>query len=353
MFYEGLSSFQIDGEEEVNLKGPASKTGNPFYNRAMATNRDITMCIAAVHFEEALVRKKNYELFHHDLPTNSNNHVNNANNNTPHRNIPTYIIFDAMGGSGVRSLRFLCELPFLISHCTSHYTPALVTSSGHPVSIQTSSASEGSTLRTTDKPAEIVIHYNDISSTAVAGLKHNLMLCLKTGKATLKPCSEAMEKDLREQSEGKENTIRFNPFFSKDSDIAAGLTFRITSGDLRAYCLNNTFDFIDIDPFGSPVPFAEHAICAARKEGIIAVTATDTSSLAGAYPAVCMRRYWSIPTSGYNKHEMALRILIWRMVLAAASYDIGLFPVFSLSSDHFVRVFLKVKKSVKDAEAAL
>ncbi|MCU0373510.1 MAG: ATP-binding protein, partial [Ignavibacteria bacterium] len=41
------------------------------------------------------------------------------------------------------------------------------------------------------------------------------------------------------------------------------------------------FDYIDIDPFGSPCPFLDAAIKRLSRGGILAVTATDTSALAG------------------------------------------------------------------------
>ena len=38
------------------------------------------------------------------------------------------------------------------------------------------------------------------------------------------------------------------------------------------------FDYIDIDPFGSPNPFLAAAIGRITRNGIVAVTATDTAS---------------------------------------------------------------------------
>ena len=44
------------------------------------------------------------------------------------------------------------------------------------------------------------------------------------------------------------------------------------------------FDYIDIDPFGTPNPFLASAVARITREGIIAITATDTAALTGTYP---------------------------------------------------------------------
>jgi tRNA (guanine26-N2/guanine27-N2)-dimethyltransferase len=57
--------------------------------------------------------------------------------------------------------------------------------------------------------------------------------------------------------------------------------FKIFNQDANIFLLENKgFDYIDIDPFGSPNPFLDSALKAIAREGIIAVTATDTAPLA-------------------------------------------------------------------------
>lgn len=104
---------------------------------------------------------------------------------------------------------------------------------------------------------------------------------------------------------------------------------------------NKGFDYVDIDPFGTPVPFLESAIFSVKNRGILAITATDTASLSGTYPDKCLRRYSSksMRTDFYN--EMGLRILIYKAFLISFSFDIALIPMFSYSYRHYFRVFLK------------
>ncbi|MFH1649284.1 MAG: hypothetical protein ABIA93_01925 [Candidatus Woesearchaeota archaeon] len=113
------------------------------------------------------------------------------------------------------------------------------------------------------------------------------------------------------------------------------------------------FDFIDIDPFGTPVHVMKAAAQAIRENGIIAVNALDTAALSGTYPKTCLRRYWAVSLKCSLSKEIAMRILIRRFQLEAASFDKALEPIFSIKSKHFVRVFLKASKGADKANKML
>ena len=51
---------------------------------------------------------------------------------------------------------------------------------------------------------------------------------------------------------------------------------RILREDLRQVLAREAFQWIDLDPFGSPMPFLDGAIQAIGRRGVLAVTATDT-----------------------------------------------------------------------------
>eukprot|EP01031_Cornospumella_fuschlensis_P044924 gene44924-54946_t len=70
------------------------------------------------------------------------------------------------------------------------------------------------------------------------------------------------------------------------------------------------YDVIDLDPYGSAVPFLDGAVQAVRDGGLLCVTCTDMTALAGAYPEVCFAKYQSMPVKAKYGHEMALRILL-------------------------------------------
>jgi len=111
------------------------------------------------------------------------------------------------------------------------------------------------------------------------------------------------------------------------------------------------FSYIDIDPFGTPNPFLDSAAQRISRGGILAVTATDTSALAGTYPAATARKYWAIPSRTWVMHEVGLRILCRKVQLIGAQYEKALLPVLSVATDHYYRIFFLCDRShapVKD-----
>lgn len=104
------------------------------------------------------------------------------------------------------------------------------------------------------------------------------------------------------------------------------------------------FDYIDLDPFGSPVAFLDSACKRISRDGILAITATDTSALCGSFPDACKRKYAATPLRCPMMHELGLRILIKKCQEIAAQYDKALLPLFSYTKDHYMRVFFHCEK---------
>ena len=121
-----------------------------------------------------------------------------------------------------------------------------------------------------------------------------------------------------------------------------GVDAEATSRDLRDLLEGSSFDFVDVDPFGPPVPFLDAALEAARIPSGLGVTATDTAPLSGTYPDVCLRRYGARPYRGPQGHEVGLRILLAFCARLAAAHGKGVRPVLSFSSEHFLRTFLRI-----------
>jgi tRNA (guanine26-N2/guanine27-N2)-dimethyltransferase len=136
--------------------------------------------------------------------------------------------------------------------------------------------------------------------------------------------------------------------FSPDSDV------RVSSVDGNMFLMKSPgFDYIDVDPFGSPNPFLDSAVRRLSRRGILAVTATDTAALCGTYPRACLRKYWAVPRRDEQMHETGLRILIRKVQLVGAQYDKALLPVFSYSKDHYFRVFFRCSKGKAHADRVL
>ena len=128
----------------------------------------------------------------------------------------------------------------------------------------------------------------------------------------------------------------------------------IENEDANLFLLKSTgFDYTDVDPFGTPNPFLDAACKRLARDGILAVTATDTSALAGTYPQACIRKCWAAPKKDALMHETGLRILIRKIQLVAAQYDKALTPIFSYSKEHYMRVFLRNGKGKNKADEIL
>ncbi|MFH1432171.1 MAG: tRNA (guanine(10)-N(2))-dimethyltransferase [archaeon] len=115
----------------------------------------------------------------------------------------------------------------------------------------------------------------------------------------------------------------------------------------------NKFNFIDIDPFGSPAPFIDNAGRAVRHGGFLGVTATDLGPLAGTYPKTCLRRYGAKPIKTDIMHETGVRILAGHIIRTLSKHDKGFMPLLCFSSQHYYRIFGAVKKSRSFADKML
>ncbi len=113
------------------------------------------------------------------------------------------------------------------------------------------------------------------------------------------------------------------------------------------------FDYVDIDPFGSPNPFIDLVAKYGKHNAIIAITSTDTGALTGTHPRATFRKYWSKIVRTEMMHEFGLRILIKKMQLHGLSYDKALFPLLAYYKDHYFRIYFQIKKSKSLADEIL
>ncbi len=121
--------------------------------------------------------------------------------------------------------------------------------------------------------------------------------------------------------------------------------------DANEFLLSSSgFDYIDIDPFGSPNDFLDAGIKRISRNGILGITATDTSVLAGTYPKACLRNYWAFSFRNGFMHESALRILARKVQLVAAQYNKAMIPILSIAKEHYVRIFFKCIKGKKECD---
>jgi tRNA (guanine26-N2/guanine27-N2)-dimethyltransferase len=113
------------------------------------------------------------------------------------------------------------------------------------------------------------------------------------------------------------------------------------------------FDIIDVDPFGTPVPYLDSAFRALKNKGVLAVTATDLAPLCGVHAKACVRKYGGRPLRTEYCHELAVRLLAGCMAASAAKHDIGIRILFSHSSDHYIRIYSQIGYGAKKADENL
>lgn len=233
---EGATRLPIDADQRS--KGPAAKQGDaPFYNPAMALNRDLSVLLVA-----AEARRRGRELD----------------------------VADVLAGTGARSLRLANEVD-----------------------------------------APLIVHANDADP-------HGLAV-LQQGAREL----------------GVQNRIR------------------AVEGPARRFLADRRYDIVDVDPFGSPMPFLDAAVQATRHDGIVCLTATDTGALSGTYPKACRRRYGAEPFHATSwRQEVGLRILQANVVRAAGRTDRAAEPVFAVARGHWMRVAMRIKDGRAAADRA-
>jgi tRNA (guanine26-N2/guanine27-N2)-dimethyltransferase len=139
-----------------------------------------------------------------------------------------------------------------------------------------------------------------------------------------------------------------------------GLQDRVTVQHKDANCLlschgapRKRFDIVDVDPFGSPVPYLDSAIRALRNNGLLAVTATDLAPLCGVHSKACVRKYGGKPLRTEYCHELAVRLLAGCIATVAAKHAIGIRVVFSHCTDHYVRVYVAIGYGAKKADGSV
>jgi len=129
----------------------------------------------------------------------------------------------------------------------------------------------------------------------------------------------------------------------------------LDANELLAMCGRGRprYDYVDIDPAGTPAHFLENGFRGCGRGAILGATATDMSALAGAKPEPCIRKYDAKPLRTPFSKELALRILLGFMVRTAARLGLAATPILCFRKDHYVRVFVEVEGGKTPAKERL
>ncbi|MBN1455819.1 MAG: tRNA (guanine(10)-N(2))-dimethyltransferase [Methanomicrobia archaeon] len=110
------------------------------------------------------------------------------------------------------------------------------------------------------------------------------------------------------------------------------------------------YDIVDLDPFGSPVPYLDAACQSVKK--LLLVTATDTAPLCGAHTGG-LRNYGARPLNTEYHAEMGTRVLLGTVTRELARHDKAVKPLLSYAAAHFIRLIIQIERGAKKADTAV
>lgn len=164
------------------------------------------------------------------------------------------------------------------------------------------------------------------AATGIRGIRYALECKLKD--ATLIDINEEAYKAMK--ANVKRNKLKL--------EVANESIQEFASGCERA------FDVIDLDPFGTPVPYVNDLLKVAKDGTLLLVTATDTATLCGAQDKACVKLYASKPLRTELCQETSVRILLSFIARTAAQFNFGIEPLLCLSELHYMRVFVRLRQ---------
>ncbi|MDE1825761.1 MAG: methyltransferase [Candidatus Micrarchaeota archaeon] len=121
-----------------------------------------------------------------------------------------------------------------------------------------------------------------------------------------------------------------------------GVKATVLNTSIQEFCNteDESFDVIDLDPFGSAAPYIYDLMKAAKDNTLLMATATDTAVLCGASPLACIKTYGSQPLHNELCHEVGTRILINFVSRIAAQFNFGIEVKIAIANLHYIRIFL-------------
>ena len=112
----------------------------------------------------------------------------------------------------------------------------------------------------------------------------------------------------------------------------------------------NFFDVIDLDPYGTAIPFIDSCIHCSKNGALLCITFTDMPVLCGNCPETTLYKYGSIPYKINSCHEMAIRIALYSISSAASKYQKVIYPLFSYNAEFYIRLFMIIKNSPEECK---
>jgi len=118
----------------------------------------------------------------------------------------------------------------------------------------------------------------------------------------------------------------------------------------NCYNRQDYFDLVDVDGFGSPVPFVHACLSACAIGGLIYLTSTDGRTVTGRAPENCVADYGAYARIHPAVHEQGLRLILGNVQQQAASRGLGIKPMFSYFTGQTYRVMVRLVSSIQLTE---
>ena len=125
---------------------------------------------------------------------------------------------------------------------------------------------------------------------------------------------------------------------------------RYSMGDLCHIARGSEWQWLDIDPFGSPLRFLSPVIQAAAPRAVLEVSATDTAALTGSSRSALKRRYKARARPDALAHDTGLRILLATIARNAAQHGRTIEPLLSIWDGHHLRISTRIAHSPDAAD---
>jgi tRNA (guanine26-N2/guanine27-N2)-dimethyltransferase len=144
-----------------------------------------------------------------------------------------------------------------------------------------------------------------------------------------------------------------NTEIQKSNAKLNSLDLEIQRSDYFSAVSSRKWDYIDVDPFGTPSGLVDAAVINLKNNGILGVTMTDTANLEGKSLDKGQRIYGAKSIAGKFSREISTRIFVKYIIERGASLGRAGKPLLVLRDGHFIRAFVRFKKGNKVADASL
>ena len=119
------------------------------------------------------------------------------------------------------------------------------------------------------------------------------------------------------------------------------VSLQILHEDANMVLRKEKFELMDIDPFGSPAPYLDSAMCGLGHDSWLFVTATDTEAVCGYAPRAALRKYGVHVVRTPFAKELGIRVLLTAIMREGVKYGLGFSVMLSYWRMHYLRVFVR------------